>query len=764
MQKPKISTIELVFILIAASSLFVLTVHQMSTAGILPGNDPSVHLAKAKQIIIDERVSYSEVAWYPPFFHTIVATIQIFAGTTDAMAAAFITKMLIATLNVMIMLATYLLTRKFFGIGTAVAAVAFTVISVPLFEMIFWGGYANFMGLAYIAFIFYIMNMDLGVKVKTFLLFSGTFTLILIHQLTAFVFVLMFVPVFLISSIGSKRKFLTFLAVIVGGTLALLAWYARIIIDYADIIIEYIFYTMGENVYNIGAVSYESLNKNLGVTLFITAVGIPLIFVAKKKQTSIRDVLLIIFWFAVPFLLAESHLFGVNLPYHRFIYFFATPITILCGVATYFAVSKAPELIQSKLVSKLTKSLKTLNVIKILAGIIIVSIVVIHASTFLQLMETYPQFYERGSIPSYNSGLWVKEHSDPEGIVITTRSPGSWFYIFSDIRTIQETDPTSSRSAIAESILYSFYEIENSRTLTREFDPVSPSAGQAIYVSRFNLWTRVVSIPNEQVKFVYVSASGEWMEISLSETVETTYWTQNSTDKTQLITEYSHELFTVEKTVTFSSSSSVIDINWNTKAHQDLTSVKLIVCNLLDLSLDFKEALVPGILEWQNPWDNPTYVDAQQRWVMVEGENILTEKHAAILDPTNGVMAAFQVDETPFWSSIGALDNRVIDAVRFRYELGDLSGQESSEVSYSVLVYSFELEEPQRWTLSELEQQFNAQSNLMVHGRDFRTYIEEYNIQFVAIDTEQVVSNIKATPALDKIYDNGRATVHTTKK
>ncbi|HUU86431.1 MAG TPA: hypothetical protein VMX17_01590, partial [Candidatus Glassbacteria bacterium] len=296
MQKPKLSTIELVFILIAASTLFILTVHQLSTDGVLPGNDPSVHLLRAKQIILDKKISYSEISWYPPFFQTIVATIQIFAGTIDVIAAAFILKMLIATLFVLLMLSTYLLARKLFGLGTAVASAIFTIISVPLFEMIFWGGYANFMGLVYIVFIFYIMNKDLGVKVKTFLLFSGAFTLILIHHLTAFVFVLIFIPAFLISSIGSRRKFITFLTVIIGGSLALLAWYARIIIHYADSFIEYIFFTMGENVYHIPFVSIETLLKNFGATLFITFLGIPLMFIVKKEKTSRKDLVLIVFW------------------------------------------------------------------------------------------------------------------------------------------------------------------------------------------------------------------------------------------------------------------------------------------------------------------------------------------------------------------------------------------------------------------------------------------------------------------------------------
>jgi hypothetical protein len=763
-QKAKLSTIELVFVLIAASILFVVTVQQMSTDGILPGNDPAVHLGKAKQIVMDKRVSYSEVAWYPPLFHTIVATLQIFAGTLDVMAAAFILKMLIATFNVLILLSTYLLSRKLFGTGVAVTSAVFTILSVPLFEMIFWGGYANFMGLAYIAFVFYVLNKDLGVIVKTFLLFLGTFTLVLSHQLAAFVFVLIFVPAFFINSIGSKRKLIAFLAVVVGGGLALTAWYARILIEYADIVIQHVFFTMEENVYLISSVRLDFLIETLGATLFLALAGIPLMFIILKKKKSLKDSILIVFWFAVPFLLAESFLFGIHLPYNRFIYFFATPIAILSGV-TIFSLTKIPALLQSKIFSKITKKNIPLNAAKMLILALIFSLFFFQLYVFAQRTETYPQYYERASIASYNSGLWVKQHSNPDGTVITTRSPGSWFYIFSDHRTIQETDPIIARVPVAEALLYSFYEMDNSVTLTREFDPVSPSAGQAIYVSRFNIWKKAMSIPNNQASFIYVNPFGLWIKIPLSETEENIYWRQNSTDEAQLVSEYVHELFTVEKVVTFSSNSSAVNITWNIEVHKKLASVKLAVTNYMEPSFDFKEALVPGVLEWQNPWDNATYIDGFGKWAVVEGpSDMLNENIVAMLDEKNGVLTVLELEDMPDWFILGALDNRFIDALRLRYELGDLAEGEKSQVSLSVLAYAFELEKIEKGSTADLKQLLDANMNLPIQERDFLTYIEEYNIKFVAIDTQKALSNIEATPALDKIYDNGRAEVYTTKR
>jgi len=764
-KKLRLPTIELVFILIAVSTIFIITVHQMSTDGVLPGNDPAVHLGKAKKIVMDERVSYSEVAWYPPLFHTILAMLQIFAGTLDVMVAAFILKLLIATLNALILLSIYLLSRKLFGIGVAVTSVVFTILSVPLLEIIFWGGYANFLGLAYIAFIFYILNKDFGVSVKTFLLFLGTFTIVLSHQLATFVFVLMFVPAFLVSTIGSKKKFIVFLAVIVGGGLAMLAWYARILIEYADVVIEHLFFAMEENVYHISAVTFDALNKNFGASLFLALAGIPLTFILVMKKKALKSSILIIFWLAVPFLLSQLFLLGIYLPYHRFIYFFAMPITILSGVTVY-SITKLLVYIESKLIPKITKNPKILNTAKIFTIVLLIfSLLFIQASVFLQRIETYPQFYERASIASYNSGIWVKQHSVPDGTVIVPRSPGSWFYIFSDHYTMEETDPLYSRNAVAEAVLYSFYEMENSRTLTREYDLESSSSGQSIYVSVYNIWTKSLNIPNNQVKVIYVNSVGEWVTIPLSETVENIYWTQNSTDKAQLVSEYIHELFTLEKAVTFSSDSSVINVEWKIEAHKNLTNAKLAVSNYMEPSLDYKEALVPGVLNWQNPWDNATYVNAFEEWSVVEGSfDILDENLVAVLDEQNGVLAAFEFDDLPDWFTLGALDNRFIDSLRLRYELGDLAEGENREISFSILVYAFQFDDIERWTETALKQQFESKTNLPVQERDFRTYIEEYNIKFVAVDTQKVLSNIEASPALDRVYDNGRATVYTTKR
>jgi hypothetical protein len=191
--------------------------------------------------------------------------------------------------------------------------------------------------------------------------------------------------------------------------------------------------------------------------------------------------------------------------------------------------------------------------------------------------------------------------------------------------------------------------------------------------------------------------------------------------------------------------------------------IKIEFTTNFDISLDFKEAIIPRRLEWQNPWNNATHLNATE-WALTEVSGKLPDNVVAIRDTQNGILTAFKFDEPTAFFSLGALKSRFINALRLKYDFGELGENETQAVSYSILAYVFEPEEMEQWTTSDLKQQFDAQTNLQVNGRGFPTYIEEYNITFVAVDTQQVLSNVETSPALDKIYDTGRIVVYATKR
>jgi hypothetical protein len=754
---------ELVFVFLAVSTLFLITVHQMSMDGVLPGNDPAVHLGKVKTIVVNRGVAYSEIPWYPPLFHAFLAVLLLFVGTVDIMVASLVLRFVVPTINVLILLSTYLLAKKLLGRGTAIASAVFTILSVPLFEMIFWGGYANFLGIAYIALIFYIMNKNYVVSVKAFLLFLVTFALVLTHQLATFVFLLVFIPAFFIGTIRSKRKFLTFLAVVLGGGLAISAWYAEVILRYSSVLVSHIFFEMKKYVYSIPIVSLNSFIKVFGATLFLGLAGIPLTFVLLRRRKASSSYPLLILWFAVPLFLSQSYLFGLYLPYERFINFLATPIAIFAG-ATVCSLAKVPAFIASKLSSRKGKKRETLDVARVFTLATLVILFSFQGFLFLQRLQGFPQYYEVSGITGYNAGIWLKQYSIPDGAVVVSEKPGAWLGVISDHKTIEEADPHfGERNVVAEAVLSLFYEMENTRILTREYTSGDSISGQVMYVSVYNTWMKALSIPDNYVYVNYTDIHGRSAVVSLSETSKKIYWTQRSVNKSQLVSEYYHDLFTLEKVVTFHSKSSVITLEWRFTAHQDLAAINLRVSSFTEPSLDFREAFLPGVLEWQNPWDKPSF-NRGDHWAVVDCPPYkLSDNIAAMLDVENGVLVIFEFDDFPEWLNIGALGNRFIDALRLGYEFDNFTKGESREISFSVLLYSFESREIERWTQDALRQLFYSKMNLPVQERDFLTYIEEYDIEFVVIDSQQLLLNVEFSPILDRVYANDKFVIYATR-
>ncbi|PVX26915.1 MAG: hypothetical protein CW716_04985 [Candidatus Bathyarchaeum sp.] len=769
MQRPKLSTFELVFVLVAASILFTITFYEMSTAGILPGNDPAVHLVKSATIVINQRVSYSAVPWYPPLFHAVVATLQMLAGTLDVVASAFMIKLLISTFYVLILLSTYLICRKLFGIGVAVASALFTVVSLPLVEMVFWGGYANFMGLAYIAFIFYVILKDIHDIKQMLLLFVVAFTIVMSHQLATFVFVLLFVPIFLINVLrGSKRKTLVYLAVVVGGGLAILAWYAQMVIEYSSMIIEHLFFAMTENIYVIPEVQIETMIRDkFGATLVLALVAIPITVFWLKKKQNLKATILLFSWFAIPFVLSQSYLFGLYLPYDRFMYFFATPIVILTAILT-FSLTRIPDLAE-RYVPKIKNKLTVVRATKVLALILIASLFVVQAQYFVERTEVFPEYYEWATPQSYSTGLWIQEHAPLEGNIVSSRRPGSWLNVLSYHHTIEETNPLYSRNAVAESVVYGFYEAENSKTLLREYKQVPADAGQEIHVQLNNLWKSGMSLPNDGASLIYVDDSGRWITIPLNSTEISVYWKTQTESEAQLVTEYKHELFTATKIATLLGNSSVVKVNWAVQTNEALPQVKLSISHTFDPLFNFTEGIAPGILEWQNTFEEATRIHPSGVWGVLETTYSNLEGNTiAYYAPEDQALAIVEFDEPADWLIFGVLDTMFMDILRVRYELGSINLGQSQEISYSVLLCSTEGTDVKQIEPSEFIQQYDQTLDSTVQTIDFLTNIEEYDIKFVVVDTEKLPEQLfqvaEPTPDLDRIYDNGRTVTYTTKR
>jgi hypothetical protein len=760
--KNRLSKFELVFVLFTALALFAVTVHLMSLDGILPGNDPAVHIAKAETIIANKGVAYSDIPWYPPLFHAFLAILLLLAGAVDIAVASLLVKLMVAAITVLILLSTYVFSRRFLGVGVAVCSAIFTFMSVAFFEMVFWGGYTSYLGLAYIPFILYIAYANFSGPVKTSLLIAMSFALVLTHQLSAFVFFLIFVPSFFVSSVKSRGRLMVFLAIIVGGGLGILAWYGDMILRYSDIMFAHLFFGAKEYLYNIPSANLESFIKIFGFTLILGIIGIPLAFASMKKRKLLSVYLLLVLWLAVPFIMSQSYLFGIYILYGRFIPYLATPIAILAGVSAY-SLTKLPSRLATKFQNAKNR-VKLRNRTQILVFALLLSLFLSQSALSLEQINSFPWYYDVSGLSGVKTSEWLQHNSLPKGVVIVSEKPGSWLHLITDYMTVEETDPLYGRNAEAEAVEYLFFEVETNSTLTREYLLNGPLSGQVFYSSVHNVWEKVFSISDSTVYVAYMDNMGSNDVISLSEIPKTTYWTQKKVDSVQMTSEYSHALFSVTKQVTISQFSSSINLDWTFTAKMDLADAKIRIYSQTDPTLSFQEALIPGLLQWQNPWDNPSRVDPQQSWAVVEcPPDNLTDDIVALRDSKNGKLAIFQFGALPDWFNVGALENRAIDAVRVGYEFGALAKNESKQVSFSFATASFEPSSFEWETTESLKRFMNAQTNQKIQARDFLTYIDDYNIEFVVVSAQQLPVDLGWTRSRKLIYYDGKLAVYAIK-
>jgi hypothetical protein len=572
----------------------------------------------------------------------------------------------------------------------------------------------------------------------------------------------LFLPVFLVGSVRARKEILILLGVIVAGGLAALAWYSEMILQYSDILIYHVFFGVEQYAYRIPYVNLESFAKWFGVTLLFALMGIPLAFFTFKKRKMLKVYSQLILWMAVPFFLSQSYLFGLYLPYERFVYFLATPIALFAGAAV-FRLAEASSFLASRFFSKRIRKPFMSRDPRIVALAVLVVLIASQAFLSIQRFQAFSQEYEVSGRAGYEVGNWLKQFPFSNGSGVISAKPGNWIQIVSGRTTIEETNPIYGRNAVAEAVLNQFYEIENGETLTREYVYAGANSGQAMYVLRYGIWKEVLSLTDSDVYVIYENATHNGVVVTPSETVKRTYWSLKSANEVQITSEYSHSLFTLEKLVTVNRESLMVHQAWRFKAHQNLVGVKLRVFNIIEPSLDFKVALVPGVLDWQNPWDKPSRTDLIGNWAVTECPPFnLTDNVAAVLDEENELLAAFEFADQPAWFNVGALGNQIIDAVRMEYELGNLTFSDSQEVAFSVFVSSFQTNPLERPTILELKQILHSptsQTPSSIQTRDFLTYIEEYNVDFMVIDVDRFPYKVDLPPTLVLVYDNGKFAV-----
>jgi hypothetical protein len=663
-------------------------------------------------------------------------------------------KVLTVVINWLMFMSVYLIGKKFFSPQVGAAAAVLLLMCFPIFELNEWGGYTTVLGIAFLLLL--LLYLPLSIEKFGYLLvtFFVAFSVVLSHQLATFLTVLILPPILIYMLIKSRGAYLKVLiALIFGGGIAFFLYYFQAMIGYVGIIFEHLFFSQKTYAYQIESASLNSFIVNFGFILILGLAGFFLAFKTLRANKKLAFFVILLFSFLVPFVLAESSVFGLLLPFQWFIYYLTPPMAILAAVTVAFLAEKIPDFYAKHRASFRKNWVKAATI----SLVVLVSLVVVVRSdtVYGKIMEA-SVYYSTTDIKAYEAGIWLRDNYPQNATVVASEVPGFWFQEFSDKNVIAQTNPIIERNIIAEAVLSLSYELEHPHTLVKAYE-AKGDISEENYVSLNNVWNRVL-FSSANGNFLSFTQSGiDYKLLPLRNLSKQIIFEDQSTPK-KIEVIYSNENISLTQTVLVQNDSYPLTVSWAlTPLKSEVTNVTLYLSTFFDLQFRFDKAQIPQLLDWVNPWDAPAPIKTVgPDWAVASFANVnLKDNYLGIYDDTNNVALAFKFKDLPEWGNIGALANRQIDAVRFQYQFSDLSINQTDSCSYQVLTLSknsFSTLQPDM-----LQELFNFKpAQFTVASRDFSDYIRENNIGFIVYDRNKLDTQMVHSKLLQLIFSNDR--------
>ena len=749
----KNTLLELAFLTGLSLIVIIIFYGTISANGLILGNDNSVHLTRAQDFLDTGRISLANLGWAPPLYQILLAFLITFTGAVSVEQLILLVKVSAVITNWLLIFGVYLISARVFNKKIGVVAASLLFACFPMFEINMWAGYTSVLGIAFMLLLF--LYLPLAVEHKRYMIVAcvSAFALVLSHQLTMFVSVLILVPVILFMLIKSKGKNVkTLFFIIICGGLPFFLYYIRAMLPYLGGLIDHVFFAQKAMAYQIPSTSLSAFWSNFGFVLILGVVGL---FVAvyklwvEKKHVSN---LILSLSFIVTLFLAESFIFGLYLPFHWFVYYIMPFLVIFAAVLLFFVVDRA--LIFYKMHKARIKRGYTVLVVVGLIAISGFALVMRGDALSVRLSEGVA-FYSAADSFALQAGQWLKTNYSGSATVVATSAPGFWFSVFCEKNVVVATNPAIERTVLSESILELSYEIETPLTLLRAYE-AKGNVSSENYVSVNDVW-RLVSFCSTAGDFLSYSVNGVYKEVDLSQMIRHYTLTGDQAAKTITIV-YTNSDVSVTQTLLVKNTSYSTQVSWTiSPVNRSVSNVTLYLSIFFYLSFNFNKAYLPGVLNWENPWDNPTDTH-ETLWAVTEfSKNSLTDDYIAVYDEQNQVYYAIKYAELPDWGNVGALNSTQIDSIRFSYTFKQINSNDNATFSYQTLTFS-EDSYHQSVPLTQIGKMFTIQpdQNFTITSRDFFDSLKESNVEFIVYDKRQLDPKFVRNSAIELVYSNDR--------
>lgn len=745
----------------------------ISMNGLVLGNDPAVHLEKAQIFLQTGKISLENLSWTPPLFQLLLAMLISLTGANNLGQLIFIEKTLAVIVDWLLFFSVYLIGAKFFNKKIGGIAAVLLLFCFPLFEMNQFGGYTTVLGLAFMFLLFLYLPLATKDFGHVAIAFFAAFSLVLSHQLAMFVAVLILPPIVLYMFMKFRgRQLKALIAVILGGGIAFFLYYFQAMWPYLDQIIAHVFFMQKATLYQIPATTLNAFMVNFGFVFILAIVGIFISFFDLKARKQSLLYLILLVSFVVPFVLAESHLFGLYLPFQWFIYYLIPGIVIFAAVSFDFAVDRFSEFyLRYKKMWKRT----TLRGVTVLLIVMFSLLFVFRFGTVYSKIMEAGTYYSTSDLKAYDAGVWLKTNFPENVTVVATEVPGFWFRMFSGKSVIAATDPVVERNQIAESVLDLSYELEYSRTgldieratmvpltLVRTYESKGDISDEN-YISINGVWERVAFSAADGDYISYRQDGVEKQRVFLSTFTREIIFDDKNVSK-MLTIKYSNGEVGVTKTTLMNNDSYPLNVTWTlSPLVSDISNVSLYISTFFDLQFSFDQAYIPGILDWENPWNNPSDRDGND-WAVVDfTKSTLTDNFLGVYSVNEEIACALKFENMPDWGNVGVLASRQINAIRLQYDFEEISLGQKASFAYNVLILA--KDSTTGFQLSDLRGLFNSKLStaLQLNSIDYRAFIEKNNIKFIVYDKNQLDTKIANCRLLELVYSNDRYAIFKIK-
>ena len=749
-------------VILAVFSVFVLVLFfsLLSMNGLVLGNDPAVHIERTYMFLETGSIPLGDIAWYPPLYHILLASFMAFMGVNSIEQMIVLVKFVTAIIDWLLILSVYLFAGKFFGRKVGILASILMLFLFPLYEINFWGGYPTLLSLSFMILLFLYLSIEKKLLAGNLFIFLFAFSLVLSHQLTALLSFLIVVPFVLVVAVRSRGRYSkAWIAAIFGGLFAFFLYYAELLIPHLnDILVIHIFAEVRSMVYQIPLVSPYEFAINFGFAFVFSFIGIFLAFGYRTKDKR-NFYLLLLLSFLVPFILSQSYLFGVYLPYQRFVYYLLPSLAIFAAVCLSSIIGFTISFYRSHALRRrrLNFKITTTFIVALLVAMFVFRFGVVYG----KVMES-SAYYSTSDIKAYDAGSWLRVNYPDAATVVDTKTPGSWFALFSGKSTIAAVDSASGRNDVAETVLHLTYEIENPVTLLRAYDFRGDISDES-YVSLDTLWKRV-SYSSGDGNFFQCRVNGVDKKTTLSSLNREVFFDNAGSSKKLTINYFNTEV-AINQTILVPNDSYAITVTWTISPLEgQISDAALYLSTFFDLYFSFEDAYVPGVLNWENPWSRPSNSDGNNWAVVNFTSSTLADNYLGLYDGDEEVLYALNFEELPDWGNVGVLASKQIDAVRFQYNFESIDQNQPVSFIYRVLTFSMS-SYPEIEQILDLKGTFTVASlaQFEINTRDYKSLIREKNIEFIIYDKNELDTKIIQCKLIEMVYSNDRYVIFKVK-